>query len=122
MKRIAVVSVLCVLALAVTLQAKEKIGGSPFAGTWQCIAHGAPNGDFPFTLNLQQSAQGLTGTVSAPQGDADLTTVTFKDNQLKIEIDTSNNTYSLTATLAAGKLTGEWSRDGQKQGTWEGKR
>jgi hypothetical protein len=55
-------------------------------------------------------------------GDTDLTTVTFKDNQLKIEIDTSNNTYSLTATLAAEKLTGEWSRNGQKQGTWEGKK
>ncbi len=110
------------MAFGMTLQAKPKANGNPVAGTWQCIAHGAPNGDFPFTLSLEQSGQALTGTVSAPQGDADLTTVTFKNNQLKIEIDTSQNNYSLTATLADGKLTGEWSRDGQKQGTWEGKK
>ena len=64
----------------------------------------------------------MTGTVSAPQGDADLTSVTFKDNKLKINIDTSAHSYSLAATLAKGKLSGEWYRDGQKEGTWEGKK
>jgi len=122
MKRLAVMSVLCVMAFAIALQAKEKTNSSPLAGTWQCLAHGGQNGDVAFTLYLQQTSEGFTGTVSAPQGDADLTSVTFKDNQLKIAIDTGEDNYSLSATLADGKLTGEWSRNGQKQGTWEGRK
>ncbi|MEJ2010276.1 MAG: hypothetical protein P8Z30_19335 [Acidobacteriota bacterium] len=60
------------------------------------------------------------GSVSAPQGDADLTSVTFKDNQLKIDIDAGASSYTLTGTLAKGKLTGTWYLDGQKQGAWKG--
>ena len=122
MRRLAVMSVLVVMAFGLALQAKEKAGSSPLAGTWNCIAHGSQNGDVPFTLYLQQSPEGFTGTVSAPQGETDLTTVTFKDNHLNIEIDTQDESYALTATLAGGKLEGEWSRGGQKQGTWEGKK
>lgn len=122
MKRFAVMSVLCILAFAVALQAKDKADSSPVVGTWNCVAHGGENGDVSFTLYLQEASGSLTGTVSAPQGDADLTSVTFKDNKLKIDINTDDSNYSLTATLAGGKLAGEWSRDGQKQGTWEGKK
>jgi hypothetical protein len=124
MRHLAVISVLCVLPLfilAASCQAKEK-AGSNVVGTWACVAHGGENGDVPFTLSIQQSAEGLTGTISAPQGDADLTSFTVQDNQIKIVIATDEHTYSLTATLAEGKLTGEWYQDGQKQGTWEGKK
>lgn len=120
MRRLAVMSVLCVLVFGVTLQAKEKSTGNALVGTWNCIAYGGPNGDVPFTLYLEKSAQTLTGSVSAPQGDTDLTSVTFKDNQLEIEIDTEENNYSLAATLTGGKLEGTWSMNGKKQGTWKG--
>lgn len=120
MRRLAIMSVLCILAFGLTLHAKEKANNNPVAGTWKCIAHGGENGDVPFTLYLQQSGEALTGSVSAPQGSTDLTSVSFKNNHLKIDIDTDENDYTLTATLAHGKLTGTWFRDGQKQGTWEG--
>jgi len=120
MRRFAVMSVLCVLVFGITLSAKEKANSSPLVGTWNCTAQGGQNGDIPFTLNLEQSSQGFTGTVSAPQGDADLTSVSFKDNHLQIDINGGDNDYTLTGTLAGGKLTGTWYLDGQKQGTWKG--
>lgn len=122
MRRFAVVSALCILALGVTLYGQDKTNSSPVAGTWNCIAHGGENGDVTFTLSIQQSDEGYTGSVSAPQGDADLTTVNFKDNQLKITIDTDEHNYVLTATLDSGKLAGEWLVDSQKKGNWEGKK
>lgn len=122
MKRFAVISVLCVLAFGITLYAKGKSNGSPLVGTWNCVAHGTEDGDLPFTLYLEQSGKGFTGSVSAPQGDTDLTSVTFNNNHLKITIDTDEHSYLLTATLADGKLTGEWSLDGQEKGAWEGKK
>lgn len=123
MRRLAVMSVLCVLALCVALQAKDKASESPLVGTWNCTAQGGENGDVAFTLTFEEAESGLTGSVSAPQGDADLTSVTFKDNKLKIDINTGDDDYVLTAAYADGKLTeGEWSRDGEKKGTWEGKK
>jgi len=122
MRRFAVVSALCILALGVTLYGQDKTKTSPIEGTWNCVAHGGENGDVPFTLYLAHSSEGYTGTVSAPQGDTDLTTVTFKDNQLKITIDTGDHNYTLNATLDSGKLAGEWAADSQKKGSWEGKK
>lgn len=120
MRRFAVMSTLCILAFSVMLQAKEKGSNSPMVGTWKCVAHGGSYGGEQFTLYLQESADGLTGSVSAPQGDAKLTSVTFKNNRLNIEIDAGEDEYALTATLADGKLTGTWFLNGQKQGTWLG--
>jgi hypothetical protein len=122
MRRLAIIPILCVLALGVTLYWQKKSSDSPLVGTWNCVGHGGENGDIPFTLYIQHSSEGYMGTVSAEQGDADLTTVTFKDNHLKITIDTGEDDYLLTGTLANGKLSGEWSMDGQKKGPWEGKK
>jgi hypothetical protein len=123
MRRFAVIPVLCILAFCVALKAQDKSNNSPLVGTWNCTAHGGENGDTEFTLTFEQTENGLTGSVSAPQGDADLTTVSFENNKLKVEIKTDENDYALTATYADGKLTdGEWFRDGEKQGTWDGKK
>ncbi|TAM82486.1 MAG: hypothetical protein EPN47_07430 [Acidobacteria bacterium] len=123
MRRFAVIPALCVLAFCVALKAQDKTNNTPLVGTWNCTAHGGENGDVAFTLTFAETENGLTGSVSAPQGDADITSVSFKDNQLKAEIKTDDNDYALTATYADGKLTaGEWFRDGEKQGSWEGKK
>lgn len=122
MKRLAIIPILCVLALGVTLSAKDKANNSPVVGTWNCVAHGGENGDVPFTLYLDQSGDELSGSVSAPQGSTDLSSVSFKDNHLKITIETDEHDYVLTATLANGKLAGTWTLDGQQKGNWEGKK
>lgn len=108
--------------LASSLHAKAKPSNSLIVGTWKCIAHGGENGQLPFTLYLQPAGEGLTGTISAPQGEADLTSVMYKNNHLKIAIDTEEHKYSLTGKLYQGQLKGEWYRDGQKKGNWEGKK
>ncbi len=122
MKRYAIVPVLCILAFCVALRAADKTKTNPLVGTWNCTAHDPQNGDIGFTLTFEQSSEGLTGSVSAPQGDADFTSVSFKENHLKIDIDTGDTDYSLTATYADGKLSGEWFRDNEKQGSWDGKK
>lgn len=122
MRRLAIVPIVFVMALGVALYGQNKPKTSPLVGTWTCVGHGGQNGDIPFTLYIEHSSKGYTGSVSGEQGDADLTTVTFKGNHLKITIDTGDDNYLLTGTLADGKLSGEWSRDGVKRGAWEGKK
>jgi hypothetical protein len=122
MRRFAVIPVLCILAICVALKAQDKAKTSPLVGTWNCVAHGTEHGDLPFTLYIEQSAEGFTGSASSSEGETGLSTVTFKDNHLKITIDTDEHNYLLTATLADGKLAGEWSVDSEEKGKWEGKK
>ena len=122
MRRFAAIPVLCILAFCVALKASDKAKTSPLVGTWNCTAHDPQNGEIGFTLTFEESSEGLTGSVSAPQGDADFTSVSFKDNHLKIDINTGDTDYALTASYADGKLSGEWFRDNEKQGNWDGKK
>ncbi|MCL5005159.1 MAG: hypothetical protein M1404_01385 [Acidobacteria bacterium] len=94
----------------------------PLTGTWQCVAHGGENGNVPFTLHIQQSAESITGWVTAEQGSTDLTSVSLTDNHVKIEIDTEEDQYKLTAAFKDGHLNGTWEQNGQEKGAWEGKK
>jgi hypothetical protein len=116
---------LCVFCCAVivlpkTATAQERSNAAPLTGTWQCVAHGASQGDIPFTLYLEQSGEKVTGSVSSSLGDADITSATFKDSALEIHIKTDQGEYLLTAKLKSGELAGNWSHEDGK-GTWQGK-
>jgi hypothetical protein len=96
---------------------KDKPG--PMSGTWECTAHGFQQGDLPFTLLLEQSGETVSGSVTSPNGDANISSATFKDDTLDVRIDTGQVPYLLTAKLKEGKLAGSWSH-GPEKGTWEG--
>lgn len=117
---------LSLVILAGSLLASPKAPAQetgPLNGTWQCKSHGTPDGDTDFTLRLEQNGEKVTGSVSAPQGGTEITSATFKGNVLEIHIDTDSGTYVLTSVLKDGELTdGKVTLDGNKQGTWEGKK
>jgi hypothetical protein len=106
-------------ALAIANPKDETTAAPSVTGTWKCTSHGGQNGDLPFTLELEQDGQNVTGSVSSSLGDADISQASFKDGKLEIEIDTGDDNYVLTATLEKDGLKGQWTH-GQDKGTWEG--
>jgi hypothetical protein len=114
---------LAVACLAVVVYAGAGAPkAEPLTGTWQCTSHGGSQGGMAFTLSLQQSGENISGSVSSPLGDADISSASFKDNSLRIVIDGGDTQYVLTAKYSDGKLTGDWKTDSGEKGTWEGKR
>jgi hypothetical protein len=109
------------LALAAT---EDKPKSGPVTGSWECTSHGGGHeeGDTPFTLDLEQDGEKVTGSVSSPQGGMEITSATFKDNLLEIHLDTPDGNYVLKATLKEGQLKGDTTLDGNPKGTWEGKK
>jgi len=114
-----------------------SIAGLPFAkdekaepglltGTWECTSHGGPHdaeqGDTPFTLQLEQNGEKVTGSVSSPEGGMEITSATFRNEVLEIHLDTPDGNYVLTAKLKDGQLSGQTSHDGNSAGKWEGKK
>jgi len=108
------VSVLASMAIA-----NDKEG--PLTGTWDCLSKGGPQGDMPFTLNMEQSGENVDGSVSSPIGGTQISSGTFKANTLEIHIDSPDGSYVLVAKYDKDTLSGTWSI-GNDKGTWEGKK
>lgn len=120
-KQIVVVSALLLVGSGAKAQ-NPKSTNYLISGVWQCTSHGGESGSLSFILHLQQSGKSLSGWVATLQGSTRLTYVTFANNHLAVENDTNQGQYRLTGILKDNRLTGTWERNGQRGGTWEGKK
>ena len=112
--------ILSIVGLA--LGKDEKAEPALLTGTWECASHGGEQGETPFTLELEQNGEKVTGSVSSPQGGMEITSATFRNDFLEIHLDTPDGNYVLTAKLKDGQLSGQTSHDGNPAGKWEGKK
>jgi hypothetical protein len=120
MKRnILLIGLICTAVSLFSSLSLAKDAEAPLTGTWDCLSKGSPSGDMPFTLYLQQDGENVDGSVSSPLGDAPISVGTFKQGVLEFEISSPDGSYILTAKLAEGKLSGNWSLNNDK-GTWQG--
>jgi hypothetical protein len=125
MKRTIPVLAVCLALAGLAFAAYGNAGNSgthTLTGTWQCTSHGGSQGTMAFTLDLEQNGTTVTGSVSSPLGDADISSATFKNNTLHIEIDGGDSQYVLTAKYSGGTLTGNWTSTAGDKGTWTGKK
>jgi hypothetical protein len=98
-----------------------KVNENPLTGTWDCQSKGGPDGPMTFTLRLQQDGESVSGNVSSPIGDAQISSGTFKQGSLEIHINIEDGNYILLAKFDKGTLSGAWTHN-KDQGTWEGSR
>jgi hypothetical protein len=86
-------------------------------GQWDAVAdaNGQP---FPFLLTLKVDGENVTGGSSSQLGEAPIKNGKWKDNRLSIELEGSNGTIVMSATVIEGKLSGEFDFAGQLSGKW----
>jgi len=86
-------------------------------GQWDAVAdaNGQP---FPFLLTLKLDGENVTGSSSSQLGEAQVKSGTWKDGRLSFQLEGSNGTIVLSATVIEGKLSGEFDYAGQLQGKW----
>ena len=86
-------------------------------GQWDAVAdaNGQP---FPFLLTLKVDGQTVSGGSSSQLGEATLKNGVWKDGKLSFELEGSNGTIVMSATVIDGKLSGEFDYSGQLQGKW----
>ena len=97
--------------------------GAGITGKWD-IFMDSPAGQMPFTGNLVQTGDKVSGTVSGPMGELPVTgTMTGNALKMDLNIQTPQGDMALTFTgdLAANGLTGKVSTP-MGEMTWSGKR
>src|SRR5579863_2848183 len=98
MKRVRLMAGVWLAALSVAGVALAKDGApkpkpGPLTGTWECTSHGGPQGDMQFTLYLEQEKEAVTGSVSSPIGDTEISSATYKHHAVEIHIDSPQGNY-----------------------------
>ena len=87
------------------------------SGDWEAVAdaNGQP---FPFFLALKIEGEKVTGSSSSQLGEGTIKEGTWKDGKLSFQIEGTNGTIAMSATVIEGKLSGEFDYSGQLQGKW----
>ena len=87
------------------------------SGEWEAVAdaNGQP---FPFVLTLKVEGEKVTGSSSSQLGDANISTGSWKEGKLSLQIEGANGATTLIASVVDGKLSGEFDYAGQLQGKW----
>jgi len=87
------------------------------SGEWEAVAdaNGQP---FPFLLTLKVEGEKVSGSSSSQLGDANISTGTWKEGKLSLQIEGANGVTTLNGVVVDGKLSGEFDYAGQLQGKW----
>lgn len=86
-------------------------------GDWEAVAdaNGQP---FPFLLTLKIEGEKVTGGSSSQLGEGTIKEGSWKDGKLTFQIEGTNGTIAMSATVIEGKLSGEFDYAGQLSGKW----
>jgi hypothetical protein len=86
-------------------------------GDWEAVAdaNGQP---FPFLLTLKIDGEKVTGGSSSQLGEGTIKEGSWKDGKLTFQIEGTNGTIAMSATVIDGKLSGEFDYAGQLSGKW----
>jgi hypothetical protein len=95
---------------------------SGVAGEWESVAV-TPNGELKMKLDLKQVGEKLEGTLASEMGSINLKDASFKDNNLKFDIEVQATTFRVEAALKDGRFTGKWTQVGTGDtGAWSASR
>ena len=102
---------------AAAAPAAAPAGAVNLSGQWEAVAdaNGQP---FPFLLTLKIDGESVSGNSSSQLGEATVKNGMWKSGQLSFQLEGSNGTISMSATVIDGKLSGEFDYAGQLQGKW----
>jgi len=122
MKRTCILVGSCLLVAAMAYFAlangREPAAG-PLTGTWECVAHSSAEGDVPFTLDLKQSKEEVTGKFINSSGEYPLTHTSYQKGVLELHLEAPDGNYVATGKLLRGQLSGNWSKSQEAEGGWD---
>jgi hypothetical protein len=97
---------------------RERSSG-PLTGSWECVAHSSAMNDMPFTLDLKQDGEAVTGKFAKSNGEYPLTSASYARGELQFRVEARDGKYLATGKLAHGQLSGHWSKVQQIEGGFE---
>ena len=115
---IGVLLLVAATAYIASANGKEAASG-PLTGHWECVAHSIVQGDEPFSLDLKQNREEVTGKFVNGSGEIPLTSTSYNKGVLEIHLKAPDGSYAATGKLVHGQLSGHWSKSQEAEGGWD---
>jgi hypothetical protein len=91
-------------------------------GKWECSGDGINGEPVQFVLDLKQSGEQVTGTITYGSNVVDLEKGSIQGNKLEIVVATEDNHYVSTGLIDNDKIAGSWKDNNGTTGKWQGQR
>ncbi|HKV38187.1 MAG TPA: hypothetical protein VJX67_03160 [Blastocatellia bacterium] len=118
-----VTPLLAILVVSASAWANGKVGAQstgsdPVSGIYKGVAKSDALGEIPLTVTIKNASGKITGSISIPQGDAEITDGSYADGKVTLKFDAGGNEGTVNAQVKEGKIVGEWTV-GDMKGTLE---
>ena len=110
------------LALLFTLGGFTVYPADLITGKWNCSGKGPNDEDLQFVLDLRQSGEKVTGTLTVGDDTFDISEGSIQGNKLEIVTEINGTRYVSSAIVEYNKVTASWKNDEGQTGQWEGQR
>ena len=80
---------------------------------YEGVFNGAGIGDIPGTMTLKHEGGKISGSLDMPLGPAHITSGTYAEGKLMMNLDAGGSEMTITAKLDGDKISGEWELEGQ---------
>ena len=105
-----------------TLQISTRASEDLVSGRWRCHGKGPSGEDVHFVLDLKQSGDSVTGTVTVGEDIVGIDQGSIRANEMELVISTDDNRFVSAVTVEGRKLTATWKDANGKSGTWQGEK
>src|SRR5262245_60869957 len=111
-----IVFFLCQLSLCISTRASDDL----VSGKWRCHGKGPSGEDVHFVLDLKQSGDSVTGTVTVGDDTVEIDRGSIRANEMELVVSTDDNRFVSVVVVEGRKLTATWRDANGKSGTWQG--
>lgn len=95
----------------------HKVVIDEISGQWDAMAD-AQGQPFPFILTLKLDGEKVTGSSSSQLGESAISSGSWKDGKLSVQMEGGAGQITLVAIMLEGKLSGDYDFAGQLSGKW----
>ena len=94
------------------------------SGKWSCEGKGLQGDNVYFVLDLKQSGETVTGSVTYGEGEAvfSISNGLIQGNKLEFAVITDNNCYFSSFIVDNNRMKATWNDENGHSGTWQGQR
>ena len=101
----------------------SNLASEGVTGKWNCTGKGLAGEDVQFVLELKQSGETVTGTVTIFGGDTfSISKGSIQGNKLELITTTDDNRFVSSVTVESNKMVATWKDETGRKGTWEGEK
>jgi hypothetical protein len=106
-------------AIAFIMKAGHLYPADLVTGRWDCSGDGVNGEAVQYVLDLKQSGDQVTGSVTYGSDVVDISKGSVQGNKLELVVTTDDNHYVSTGIVENDKITGTWKDDNGATGKWQ---